>query len=304
LGIDGILNINKPEGVTSFGVVARLKRLTGEKRVGHAGTLDPIATGVLPVCFGQATRVAEFIADGGKTYRAEIKLGAVTDTFDREGRIVYTGDIDGVSVDRIEQALASFRGTIEQVPPAYSALKKDGKPYYQFARQGSKVDPRPRRVTITDIRLMSYQPPLLTVEVECGKGTYIRSLAHDLGQRLGCGAFLNNLTRLRCGPFSIEEAVTLPEFECACREDVWTELLHPMDTPLLGWKAVILSGETELAVRHGSPLVISADVGPGERYCRAYNADGHLIAILRFVPDKGYWHPFKVFAPPDPVLDF
>lgn len=301
---DGILNVNKPQGWTSFEVVAWLKRLTGERRLGHAGTLDPIATGVLPVCFGQATRVAEFLAAGSKTYLAEIKLGAATDTFDREGRTVSTGDPSAISAEDIAQALTAFRGTIEQTPPAFSALKKDGKPYYHLARQGLSVTPKPRRVTIYSIGLIRYEPPLVTIEVECGKGTYIRSLAHDLGQRLGCGAFLNNLTRLRCGPFSIEDAVGLEQFESACREDTWRDFLHPTDTPFLDWKAVILSGQSELLVRRGSPLVLPGTVGPDDRYCRAYSGDGHFIAVLRFVPDKGYWHPFKVFSPPEESVDF
>ncbi len=304
MGIDGILNINKPEGQTSFGVIAWLKRLTGEKHLGHAGTLDPIATGVLPVCFGQATRVAEFLAEGTKTYLAEIMLGRSTDTFDREGKVTQVGDISSVSADDVRRALDSFRGTIQQTPPVYSALKQGGKPYYQLARQGSRVSPKPRRVTIVDIRLTGYDPPVITIEVECGKGTYIRSLAHDLGQRLGCGAYLNNLTRLVCGPFSIKDAVTLSQFETAYQEDTWRQLLHPIDSPLLGWKAVILNKQNQRAVSNGSPLVLPAQIEPGDRYCRAYDLEGHFIAILRFMPDKGHWHPVKVFSPSDTLIDF
>jgi len=303
VGTDGILNVNKPEGWTSFRVVAWLRRLTGERRVGHAGTLDPIATGVLPVCFGQATRVVEFLAGDSKAYLAEIRLGATTDTFDREGKVVGTGDTIGITPDKIESALASFRGTIEQTPPAYSALKKDGKPYYQLVRQGLSPELRPRRVTIHSIRLIKYEPPVVTVEVECGKGTYIRSLAHDLGQRLGCGAYLNSLTRLRCGPFTIDDAVTLPQFESAYHEGNWRELLHPIDAPLLDWKAAILDRQSECSLRHGNPLVLPVDAMVGERYCLAYSRDGYLVAVLRFVADKGHWHPFKVFSPPEEWVD-
>lgn len=303
MGVDGILNINKPEGQTSFGVIAWLKHLTGEKHLGHAGTLDPIATGVLPICFGQATRVAEFLAEGTKTYLAEIMLGSATDTFDREGKVTQRGDTSGISADDITRALDSFRGTIQQTPPVYSALKQGGKPYYQLARQGFRVNPRPRRVTILNIRLTSYNPPVITIEVECGKGTYIRSLAHELGQRLGCGAYLNNLTRLVCGPFSIEDAVTLPQFEATYQESTWRQLLHPIDSPLLGWKAVILDKQKEHAVRNGSPLVLPAQIEPGDTHCRAYNLEGNFIAILRFMADKGHWHPVKVFSPPDTPID-
>ena len=180
--MDGILNINKPCGKTSFSMVAMVKRLTGERRVGHAGTLDPIATGVLPICLGQGTRVIEFLVDATKTYRAEIELGVTTDTYDADGRIIQRGDPSGISQDHLEAALASFCGLIRQTPPMYSAVKYQGKPLYKLARAGITVERRSRLAKIHRLELVDWQPPVATIEVVCGKGTYIRSLAYDLGQ--------------------------------------------------------------------------------------------------------------------------
>ena len=186
--MDGILNINKPLGKTSFSIVSMVKRLSGESRVGHAGTLDPAASGVLPVCLGQGTRVIEFLLDAPKAYRAEIEFGVVTDTDDATGKIISRGDPSGINRRKLLSALDSFRGLISQTPPMYSAVKHHGKPLYKLARQGIEVERKSRLRWIYRLELTSWQPPLATIEVECSKGTYIRSLAHDLGQLLGCGA--------------------------------------------------------------------------------------------------------------------
>lgn len=294
--INGFLNVNKPEGKTSFNVVAWLRRLTEEKHVGHAGTLDPIATGVLPICFGQATRVVQFLTDSSKAYLTQIELGTATDTFDREGKIIWRGDMTGITSTLIEGALTSFQGSIEQVPPIYSALKHRGRRYYELARDGTPIKLKPRRVEIINLNLVDYQPPLITINVECSKGTYIRSLAHDLGQHLGCGAHLKNLTRLRCGPFRIEDALSLPQIEDALRQGSWRELLYPVDSPLLNWEAAVVDKRNELAIRNGLSLPLSETCPLSEKYCRAYSLDGHFIAVLQFVPEKKLWHPEKVFS--------
>lgn len=295
MNIDGILNVNKPEGKTSFNVVAWLRHLTGEKRVGHSGTLDPIATGVLPICFGQGTRVIQFLMNGSKTYLAEIELGTATDTFDKEGEIIQYGDPGDITVSQIKEALATFRGSIQQAPPPYSALKYHGRKYYELARAGIPMKPKPRQIEINSIEFIQYKLPLVTIKVECGKGTYIRSLAHDLGQYLGCCAHLKNLSRLRCGPFGIEEALTLHQIEDAVQQGTWRELLYPIDMPLLGWKAAIVNKERELAIRNGNSLSLSEEHLPLGEYCRAYSPDGHFIAVLRFISEKKLWHPEKVF---------
>jgi tRNA pseudouridine55 synthase len=298
MSIDGILNVNKPEGKTSFNVVAWLKRLTGEKHVGHAGTLDPIATGVLPICFGQATRVVQFLTESSKTYLAQIELGVTTDTFDRQGKIIERGDPSGITVTQVEEALTAFQGIIDQVPPVYSALKHQGKRCHELARAGVPIKLKARQVEIASLELINCQLPLITINVDCSKGTYIRSLAHDLGQYLHCGAHLKNLIRLRCGAFHIEDALYLPQIEDAFHKGTWEESLHPLDSPLSSWKTIIVDRKNELAIRNGCSLPLDEAFLLPEKYCRAYNLDGHFIAVLHSIPEKKLWHPEKVFHPP------
>ena len=296
MSINGILNVNKPEGQTSFDIVARLRWLSGEKHVGHAGTLDPLATGVLPVCLGQATRVVQFLIDSTKTYLTQIELGITTDTFDREGKVTLRKDPAGITMLQIKEALTAFTGSIEQSPPKYSAVKHQGRRHYELARAGIEVETKPRRVTISTIELVDYTPPLLTISVECSKGTYIRSLAHDLGQHLGCGASVKELIRTRCGPFRIEDALPVPEIQCYFHRGNYTDILYPVDTPLLGLAAVIVSGADEASIRNGCPIALPEEQHIKGDYCRVYNKDGLFIAILRFVPEKNLWHPDKVFS--------
>jgi tRNA pseudouridine55 synthase len=295
MGIDGILNVNKPEGKTSFNVVSWLSRLTSEKHVGHAGTLDPIATGVLPVCFGQATRITEYLANSSKTYFAQIELGISTDTFDRQGKIVERGDPSSVTVNWLEQALTSFKGVIDQVPPAFSALKQGGRRCYELARAGAALQMKPRRVEITRLELIDFRLPHVEIEVDCTKGTYIRSLANDIGRYLGCGAHLINLTRLRYGPFYIKDALSPDEVEDAFHKGDWKKLLYPIDIPLLDWEAMVVGKDNETDIRHGRQLPVKeSDKSPSE-YRRAYDLDGNFVAVMRFIPEKGQWQPEKVF---------
>jgi tRNA pseudouridine55 synthase len=292
LSIDGILNINKPAGKTSFEVVAFVRRLSGERRVGHGGTLDPKATGVLPVGLGRGTRVAEFLALENKVYQAQVELGTATDSYDVSGRVTGRGDVSAVTREQVEAALASFRGLIEQTPPLYSALKYKGQPLYRLARAGIEVPRPPRKVNIFRLELLDFELPLLTLEVACSKGTYIRSLAHDLGQALGCGAHLKSLVRLKSGPFHLHEAVSLPQLEDAFRHSYWQQLLYPLDVVLLRLMAVIVAEEKEWAIAHGRPLALPG--GDAGELCRAYSRGGHLIALLRF--DGKLWKAEKVLA--------
>ena len=295
MATSGIFNVNKPEGKTSFDIVTLIRRLTREKHVGHAGTLDPMATGVLPICFGQGTRVIRFIMSSSKTYLAQIELGTATDTFDREGKITQRSDVGHINANQIEKALAAFRGIIEQVPPTYSAIKYNGKRCYDLARAGTPIKLNPRQVEIFSLEIISYQLPVLTIKVACGKGTYIRSLAHDLGQYLGCYAHLKNLTRLQYGPFHIDNALSISEIEKSFQQNTWTELFHSIDSPLSDLKSVIVSKDNESAIRNGRSLSLTKDEPFLEEYCRAYNLDGHLIAVLHFIPDQKLWHPKIVF---------
>ena len=297
--MDGILNINKPLGRTSFSVVAMVRRLTGERRVGHAGTLDPAATGVLPVCLGQGTRITEFLMDATKAYRAEIELGVATDTCDATGSVIQRGDPSHVNQEQLESALASFYGLITQIPPMYSAVKHQGKPLYRLARAGITVERKTRQARIHDLKLIAWQPPLATIEVVCGKGTYIRSLAHDLGQALGCGAYVKSLIRLRCGLFDIRDAVSVEQLEEAVRNGYWQRFVYPIDTVLLHWTSIVVSAAEEENIRNGRPLVLEdGEIGksPSTERCRAYALDGSFLGVLRFNAEKRQWQPDKVFV--------
>jgi len=302
LDISGIFNIDKPAGWTSFQVVSLVRRLSGVRRVGHAGTLDPSATGVLVVCLGKATRLSEYMMEATKVYRAEVCLGITTDTLDATGRLLSQADPSAISRQQVEEALTAFVGEIDQVPPMFSALKYSGEPLYRYARAQRQVERQARRVTIHRLQLLAFQPPLATIEVECGKGTYIRALAHDLGQQLGCGAHLAALARLRVGPFTLEEAYGLPEVEAAFQEGRWLSLLHPADAALPSWPAVTLSEAQERAVCFGQCLAgDSLKPSPAQavedgQLCRAYSPRGQLVAILRYEAAALLWRPAKVFA--------
>jgi len=295
--LDGFINIDKPAGITSFGVVARVRRWSGERHVGHAGTLDPDATGVLPVCLGRATRLVEFLVNTTKTYRAVVELGAATDTYDASGRVTGRADPSGITREQLEAALGRFRGTIRQTPPMYSAVKHRGRPLYKLARAGLAVARPSRPVRIHRLELTAFQPPLVTLEIECGKGTYIRSLAHDLGQALGCGAHLKSLTRTRCGGFAIEDAVSLERLEEAFSQGSGEDFLHPPDSILTDLPAAIIAEADEPALRNGIPLSLDIEVSdPPPRYWRAYAEDGRLLGILVYEPEAGVWRPKKVLV--------
>ncbi len=298
--MDGILNINKPPGITSYGVVAAVKRLTGERRVGHAGTLDPAAGGVLPVLIGRGTRVQEYFTEAEKVYRAEIELGLATDTYDASGTVTYQGDPAAISRLRIEEALKPFRGLIKQTPPMFSALKHQGVRLYRLARAGVTVARKSRPVEIHRLELLDFKPPVVTLEVACGRGTYIRSLAHDLGQALGCGAHLKGLLRLQYGCFDLDSAVPLSQFEAACHHGYWRQLVYSPDVALLNWPALVVTDDRGRHVRHGRPLSLTADELPKEALaagrCRVYGRDGSFLAVMRFDTEKSQWHPAKVFV--------
>lgn len=206
----GVLNINKPLGITSFDVVRKVKRIAKEKKVGHGGTLDPEAGGVLPVCLGRATKAIEFIMEDTKEYVAGIKLGVVTDTYDREGKILRESQVNSTK-EEIVLAIEKFVGNIQQVPPMYSALKQNGKKLYELAREGKEVYREPRSITIHSIDILSIDSPIISIRVRCSKGTYIRSLCYDIGEELGCGAMMWSLERTSTGPFTIENSVNLKD---------------------------------------------------------------------------------------------
>lgn len=304
MALDGILNIDKATGMTSHDVVARVRKLTHQRRVGHAGTLDPAASGVLPVCLGQATRVVEYLGDLGKAYRATLRFGAVTDTYDAEGQVVRTAPVS-LTLPEIEAALPAFLGDIQQVPPIYSALKRGGRPLYELARAGEAVEVAPRPVHIDALSIVAWNSPDLVLDVECGKGTYIRSLAYDLGERLGPGAHLAALVRTRSGPFTLDTSITLEVLAAAAEAGTLTAHLLPADVALRSWPAFALSAENERRIRQGQPLrdLPSRDGAPpvpetreDGLLARAYADDGRFLGIVRWVTDGHYWQPHKVFG--------
>ncbi len=294
MSIDGILNLNKPAGETSRQTVTQVKRWSRQQHVGHAGTLDPAATGVLPICLGRAARVFSFLVAAHKTYQAEIELGVATDTYDADGIVTQRIDPSHITREHIEGLLPSFRGTILQKPPMYSALKHHGERLYKLARAGITVERDERKAEIFRLELTQWQPPLFTIEVECGKGTYIRSLANDFGQSLGCGAHIRSLVRLRCGPFDITDSLTLPQIEESFRHNYWQDFLYPMDVVLEHWFAAIVGKEKEHAICNGRTLALD-DTGDSD-LCRAYSLDGRFLAVLRLLPENGLWQPKKVFS--------
>jgi len=297
--LSGILNVDKPAGMTSHDVVDAVRRMAGQRKVGHAGTLDPMAVGVLLVCLGQATRLTEYLMAGRKRYRAVIVLGTETDTYDAEGQIVRSGGRTDFSREEIETALARFVGRIEQIPPAYSALKRGGQPLYKLARQGRPVQPEPRPVEIDEIALLAWAEPELTVEIACSPGTYIRSLAHDLGRRLGSSAYLGALVRLGSGRFRLEDAVSLERLEEAFRHGQEDRYLLPPDTALLDYPALIVGAADARRIRHGQPIAQTVEPEAQEdgALARAYGPDGRFVAVMVYDAAASLWRPKKVFKP-------
>lgn len=289
--VNGLLVINKPSGKSSHDLVYAVRRITGEKRVGHAGTLDPMATGVLVICLGQAVRVSEYLIDHDKTYRARVRLGLETDTFDATGRVVATREAN-VSAADIGAALNSFTGKISQRPPAHSAIQRDGVRAYKLARRGIALELEPREVEIYSIDLREVRGDEVEFDVHCSKGTFIRSLAHDLGQILGTGAHLNGLTRLASGPFTLEASMTLDELEAAAAHAEVARYLLPLDRALLRFDLLHLDNATARAVRQGKFIPMPGNLTTP--LVRAYDEQGGLVALLEKA-DANMLKPKKVF---------
>jgi len=298
VSLSGILNVDKPPDMTSHDVVDALRRVVGQRKVGHAGTLDPMATGVLLICMGQATRVSEYLMAGRKRYRATIILGSTTDTYDADGEVVSSDGPTEFPREELEAALAGFVGKIEQVPPMYSALKQDGQPLYKLARAGKTVERLPRAVEIDEIVLLDWISPALTITVTCSPGTYVRSLAHDLGQRLGSGAHLGALVRLGSGHFRLEDALSLERVEEAFEHGQGEALVLPPDEALLDWPAMIVSSEDARRIAQGQALRGNPPDEGGDEVAlsRAYGAEGEFLAVMVYHAETGLWRPKKVFV--------
>ena len=300
--VNGFLNLYKPVGISSMEALRQVKRITGQHRkVGHAGTMDPLARGVLPVCFGQATRLMEHVVDGNKLYRMVVRLGATTQTYDSEGEPEPVREPDYVTAEMVEQACLPFIGTIDQKPPMFSAVKVDGQRLYKLARAGLEVEREPRRVDIFAIRLVDFDLPLVTLDVECGRGVYMRSLAHDLGMALGCGGYVTDLERQYSAGFRSEDGVTPEALEAAVHEagnkEEWLQYIHPLDQVLRRYRAIAVSGPAEKQLRNGQDVVtgrLGFQPGYLEQF-RAYGSDGRFVALVRHNRQNNTWQPEKVF---------
>jgi tRNA pseudouridine55 synthase len=251
----GVLVVNKPSGVTSHDVIRRLRKILGTRRIGHTGTLDPQASGVLLACVGKATKVVQFLSSYDKEYEAKIKLGTTTDSYDAQGEVTDQRDCSGVTTDQIRKAADSFRGKIWQLPPLHSAIKYKGKKLYQYARAKEKVELRKRPVEIKAIQVSDVDMPYASLSITCSKGTYVRSLAHDLGGKLGCGAHLFSLRRTRVGPFTLQQASDMEAVSRAAEGDALQDVLFPMERALDHLPAVMVEGGFAQRVRHGTPLL-------------------------------------------------
>ena len=290
----GVLNIDKPAGETSFSVVRRLRRLTGAHRVGHAGTLDPLATGVLPILFESATRLADFALRLPKTYVADIHFGFTTATDDAESERQPVGDASALTERDVEEGLMSFCGRIMQEPPAFSAVKVEGKRAYKLARRGEEPKPKAREVEVYEATVLDFTPgsePVARVQIRCGSGTYLRSIARDLGRQLGIGGYLGRLVRTAYGPLEIESAVQLDALSSA--EDV-RDLLLPAEVILPDMQPVRLNVEQEAMVRQGRAVRVLPEPGPGT--LRAHDAGGRLIALGHTDPLRRTFVPEKVLS--------
>jgi len=256
--VHGILLLDKPTGMSSNAALQQVKRLFNAQKAGHTGSLDPLATGLLPICLGEATKITSYLLDSDKKYQGIAKLGVRTNTADAEGDVLQTRPVPVLSDDTVEMALDSFRGEISQIPPMHSALKLNGKPLYELARQGIEVERKPRNITIFELKKLGFDKDELELFVHCTKGTYIRTLAEDLGEILECGAHLKALRRVAAGPFDIKQSISLDKLTDLAEQGVGEldNLLLPMHQALAGWPEINLTANSAYYVRQGQPVLV------------------------------------------------
>lgn len=297
ISIHGIVPVDKPHGITSMEVVRQVKKAIGQKKVGHTGTLDPFATGVIPICIGQATRLTEFLIDSSKEYEGLVEFGTETNTYDNFGETIFKKPTSSISPEDVQSALYKFLGRVQQTPPIYSALKKNGERLYDMARRGEEVIVEPRPVEVFEIKLHSYQEPFAKIFVKCGKGFYMRSLAHDIGQILGAGAHLKDLRRIRTGPFSLDDCVTLEKARELLSGVNYKKILFPADSALQHLKKVSLTETDIKLVKTGQSLPINLEFPAGidDELMRVYDSDNKFVALIKYNQLLEQWLPKKVF---------
>lgn len=306
--LHGVLNIYKEKGYTSHDVVAKLRRIVGQKKIGHTGTLDPDAVGVLPVCLGKATKVCDMLTDKDKTYEAVLLLGKETDTQDASGKVLSVRDTSEVKPEAVREAILSFVGEYDQIPPMYSALKVNGKKLYELARDGKEIERKARRVMIYDIQILETDLPRVKIEVVCSKGTYIRTLCHDIGQKLGVGGLMEELTRTKVERFEIAHSMRLNEVEVLMEQGELTGRLVPVDAMFPDYTKVYLKPSAAKAVRNGNTFwpgdilwtsydpeeSILGDFSDRERV-RVYDEERNFIAVYEYRQEIKGFHIVRMF---------
>ena len=298
--MNGIINIYKERGFTSFDVVAKLRGICHQKKIGHTGTLDPDATGVLPVCLGNATALCDLLTDKTKEYEAVLLLGITTDTQDISGTILEQKDINLEEAD-VVSCVGQFKGEIDQIPPMYSAIKVDGKKLYELAREGKTVERKPRKVTIHSIDILSIELPRVTMRVCCSKGTYIRTLCSDIGERLGCGGTMESLIRTRSGNFVIEDAVTLDTVQQWADRGELEEHVLSVEKVFSDCGSIRMSGDGDKLLHNGNTFgkkdAVNITLGTAENRFRVYDSQGAFWAVYDLDKKRGIYRPFKMFIP-------
>lgn len=297
--IHGVLNIYKEKGYTSHDVVAKLRGIVGQKKIGHTGTLDPDAVGVLPVCLGKATKLCDMLTDKNKTYETVMLLGKVTDTQDISGEVLEEKETSHLTEEVVRNTVMSFVGDYMQVPPMYSALKVNGKKLYELAREGIEIERKARPVSILDIQVKEIDLPRVRMEVSCSKGTYIRTLCHDIGMKLGCGACMEELIRTKVSRFEIKDSLTLAQVQALKEEGKLEEILVPIDEMFANYEAVTLKEEFMSFVYNGNvffPKHLKEHIKLEDgKMVRVYDGQGQFIAIYKFVKEKYLFKIEKMF---------
>ncbi len=295
--LHGILNVYKERGYTSHDVVAKLRGITGQKKIGHTGTLDPDAEGVLPVCLGKATKASGLLIEKDKAYRAVLLLGVVTDTQDISGKVLERHNTDALSEDDTEEKIRGFISEYDQIPPMYSALKAGGKKLYELAREGKTVERKARRVSIYDIQIIRMELPRVEIEVSCSKGTYIRTLCHDIGEKLGVGGCMESLLRIRSGSFEIGESCRLDYLQEMMVRGEIDKLLIPVDTVFLQYKKIQIGEELDNRLKNGNSFVLSCPHLhlSDKEHVRIYDSAGNFTAIYKYVQEDKRFKAVKMF---------
>ncbi len=295
---NGMINIYKEAGYTSHDVVARLRGILKQKKIGHTGTLDPAATGVLPVCLGSGTKLCGMLTEEAKEYRAVLRLGCETDTQDMTGTLLEEKEA-AVSEEQVKEAVMSFIGEYDQIPPMYSAIKVNGKKLYQLAREGKEIERRPRRVQIHGIDIESIVLPEVTLRVECSKGTYIRTLCHDIGRKLGCGGAMKELVRTRVGRFCMEDALRLPEVEKLRDTGKLAEKIISVDRMFTEYPKVTVEKQFQRLIENGNAfyrnMILEKEDAAPVRQVRVYDTEGRFYGIFEFRQEEGRFFPVKMF---------